>query len=71
MALGTAGDFDGDTLIWLQWRRERLDNRCGSVEQAVEHFHPWGMAEENRPIYICRELSMPLDEMWPDLKNWN
>jgi hypothetical protein len=65
------GDFDGDTLIWLQWRREWLEDRCGSVEQAGEHFHPWGMAEENRPIYICRELSVPLDEMWPDLKHWN
>ena len=65
------GGFDGDTLIWLQGRREWLEDRCGSVEQAGEHFHPWGMAEENRPIYICRELSMPLDEMWPDLKHWN
>ncbi|MCP4901781.1 MAG: glycosyltransferase family 39 protein [bacterium] len=65
------GDFDGDSLIWLQWRREWLEGLCGSVEQAGEHFNPWGMAEENRPIHICRELSVPLEEMWHELKHWN
>jgi 4-amino-4-deoxy-L-arabinose transferase-like glycosyltransferase len=63
--------FDGDTLIWLQWSRESLEQLCGSVEQAGEHFHPWAMAEENRPIFICRELIVPLPEMWPELKHWN
>jgi hypothetical protein len=28
-------------------------------------------AEENRPIFICRELIVPLPEMWPELKHWN
>jgi 4-amino-4-deoxy-L-arabinose transferase-like glycosyltransferase len=60
-----------DTLIWLQWGREGIEERCRSVEQAGEHFHPWGMAEENRPIYLCRGLRAPLRELWPDLKHWN
>jgi hypothetical protein len=64
-------DFDGDTLIWLQWPRESLEQICGTVEQAGEHFHPWGMAEENRPIHICRDLVAPLPELWPDLTHWN
>ncbi len=63
--------FDGDTLIWLQWKREWLEELCQSVEQAGEHFHPWGMAEENRPIYVCRGLNSPLQEIWPQLKHWN
>ena len=63
--------FQGDTLIWLQWDREWLEKLCRSAEQAGEHFHPWGMAEENRPIYICRGLKSPLPEMWPQLKHWN
>jgi hypothetical protein len=63
--------FDGDTLIWLQWRREDLEQICGSVEKAGEHFHPWGMAEENRPIYICRDPIMTLSEGWSRLKHWN
>ena len=64
-------DFDGDTLIWLQWSRESLEPICGSVEQAGAHHHPWGMAEENRPIFICRGPVASLAEAWPDLKHWN
>jgi hypothetical protein len=64
-------DFRGDTLIWLQWGRKSIGEHCRDVEQAAEHFHPWGMAEENRPIYLCRGLRAPLAEQWPDLKHWN
>ena len=60
-----------DTLIWLQWGRRGIEERCRSVEQAGEHFHPWGMAEENRLIYLCRDLRAPLAELWPGLKHWN
>jgi hypothetical protein len=65
------GDFEGTTLIWLQWGRESLQRVCGSVDQVGEHFHPWGMGEENRPIYLCRDLRAPLRTIWPRLKNWN
>jgi hypothetical protein len=65
------GDFDGDTLIWLQWNPDSLRDRCASVEVVGEHHHPWGMAEENRPILLCRGLAPPLSEQWPDLRHWN
>ena len=65
------GNFSGDTLIWLQWDRESLERIFSSVEQAGEHFHPWGMAEENRPIYLCRGLRVPLPQLWARLKHWN
>jgi len=65
------GDFDGDQLIWLQWRPEWLEGRCGSVEIVGQHHHPWGMAEENRPILLCRDLSPSLVEQWPELTHWN
>jgi len=65
------GDFDGDQLIWLQWRPEWLEDRCGSVEIVGENHHPWGMAEENRPILLCRDLSPSLAEQWPELRHWN
>jgi len=65
------GDFSGDTLIVLQDDREDLERVCHSVERAGEHFHPWGMAEENNPIFICRGLKVPLRTLWPSLKKWN
>ena len=61
----------GEVAIVLQDDRESLERVCASVEQAGEHFHPWGMAEENNPIFICRGLNPPLPELWPRLKKWN
>jgi len=61
----------GEVVIVLQASRQRLEQRCSSVQEAAQHFHPWGMAEENSPIYICRGLKTPLPELWPQLKHWN
>jgi hypothetical protein len=61
----------GEVVIVVQGTRSRLEERCRSVEEAGRHFHPWGMAEENRPIFICRGLKTPLAELWPRLKHWN
>jgi hypothetical protein len=63
--------IDGDAVIWLQWGRESLEGICGSVEQVAEHFHPWGMAEENRPIFMCHDPRFSFTEAWSDLKHWN
>jgi 4-amino-4-deoxy-L-arabinose transferase-like glycosyltransferase len=65
------GSFDGDALIVLQDDRESLERVCRSVEQAGVHDHPWGMAEENNPIFVCRGLKVPLRTLWPRLKKWN
>ena len=61
-----------ENLIWLQWGRRGVEDHCRSVEKAGEHFHPWGMAEENRAIFMCRGLRHTLAEYWtPDFKLWN
>ena len=61
-----------ENLIWLQWGRQGVEDHCLSVEKTGEHFHPWGMAEENRPIYMCRGLRHTIAEYWtPDFKHWN
>lgn len=63
--------FTGDVLVVLQDDRESLESVCTSVEEAGRHQHPWGMAEENGPIWVCRGLKTPLGELWPRLKKWN
>ena len=65
------GDFAGNQLIWMQWEPDWLEDRCGSVEIVGAHHHPWGMAEENRPILLCRDPSPSLAEQWPGLTHWN
>jgi hypothetical protein len=64
-------DFRGDQAIVLQMSREDLQTVCASVEEVGAHFHPWGMAEENNPIYLCRGLTTSLPDLWPRLKHWN
>lgn len=45
-----------------------LANRYGYFR---DEWYPWGMAEENNPIFVCRGLTPPLPELWPWLKKWN
>jgi hypothetical protein len=61
----------GEIVIVLQGDRDELAQVFQSVERAGEHRHRWGMEEENRSIYLCRGLKMPLAELWPRLKHWN
>ncbi|MFZ5785916.1 MAG: glycosyltransferase family 39 protein [Acidobacteriota bacterium] len=61
----------GEVLIVTQSDREDLEEVCASVEQAGTHAHPWGMAEENQPIWVCRGLEPPPAELWPRVKHWN
>jgi hypothetical protein len=65
-------EHEPENLIWLQWGRQGVEDHCRSVEQAGEHFHPWGMSEENRPIWLCRGIKRPIADYWePDFKHWN
>jgi hypothetical protein len=63
--------FSGNALIVLQGDRETLERACGSVEEAAVHYNPYGMAEENRPIYVCHGLKVSLPAVWPRLKHWD
>ena len=59
------------SLICLGCDREGLERNFDSVTEVGAHFHPWGMAEENRPIYLCRGLRTPLRVLWPRITHWN
>jgi hypothetical protein len=63
--------FTGDNLIVLEWGPRRIERLCRSGEILAEHYEPYGMEEENGPIYLCRGLKQPLTELWPRLKLWN
>jgi len=63
--------YTGEVVIVLQHGRKDLEIRFASVQYAGEHYHKWGMAEENAPIYVCRGLKRPLAEVWPRTKHWN
>jgi hypothetical protein len=64
-------DAGSDVVIVLQWPRERAERMCGSLEEAAMIAHPYSMAEEHGPVFICRGLKPTLQELWPRIKHWN
>lgn len=56
--------------IILQSTRENAQRRCASYT-AYPHFQPYGMAEENTPIYLCRGLNVDIRKIWPEEHHWN
>jgi len=62
---------EADIILCVGCDRESLTRNFDSVAQVGEHHHPWGMAEENRPIFLGRRLKTPLKELWPRIKHWN
>ncbi len=58
-------------LICLGCSREGLEGHFESVTEVGVHHSPWGMAEENRPIYLGRGLRTPLHTIWPRITHWN
>jgi hypothetical protein len=60
-----------DTVIVLQDSRARLEELFNSVREGAVHYNEYGMAEENRPIYLCLGPKFKFAEIWPKLKKWN
>ena len=61
---------DYRNFIVLQGDAEDMRRRCASF-QSYPHFERFGMAEENTPIYLCRDLNVDLRRIWWDEHHWN
>jgi hypothetical protein len=58
-----------DLVIHVGGRLDRWSGFCRSVEPAGTFGVPLAMPyERDRPIFLCRGLKKPLDEVWPSLK---
>jgi general stress protein CsbA len=61
---------DYRSLIVLQWSLDDVRDNCSSWH-AFPHRHPWGMAEENTPIYLCRQPTFDIRKIWRHSHHWN
>ena len=62
----------GSVVIVIGSTRERLERRFESVERAGTTSCGYCMPYENdQPIWIGRNLRVPFDELWPDLKHFD
>lgn len=62
--------YSGEIVLVLGGSLQRLEQYFSHVEEAAVLHHPYAMPFENRPVYLCRDLKVPLKELWPKLKNW-
>jgi len=60
-----------EILILVGSDGEGLDRIFSSFEAAGRHAHPWGMAYENRPIWVCRGWKTSLRALWPRITHWD
>lgn len=65
------GDATGEVLITVGLPREGLEELCASVEQKATVISPYAMPyETDLPIYVCRELKIPIEEAWARLRRF-
>jgi dolichyl-phosphate-mannose-protein mannosyltransferase len=63
--------YDGSLIINVGGNVERWRAICGSIEVAGKTENAFAMPYENdRAIFICRDLRMPLQRLWPRLKRY-
>jgi hypothetical protein len=61
--------YDGSLIIYAGGNVERWRSLCGSVEVVSSFGGLYVMPYENdRPIFICRDLRMPLNRLWSRMK---
>lgn len=61
----------GMVLILLGDRPENWNGRCDRVDVAAELYHPYAIKFENKPVLVCHGLKANLQEIWPQLKDWD
>jgi len=61
----------GEVMIIFGGRQQDHEQVYESVEMVTRFSHPYVMPyENNQPIYICRGLKMPLNEVYPRTKHF-
>jgi hypothetical protein len=65
-------DYTGELLLVLDWPGGKEPEQFASVEDlGLVESSPWAMPWEQRAhLYLCRNLKVPLRELWPKTKNW-
>ena len=64
-------DYDGRVIIHVNGDPDHWRGLCNNVTIAGQFGAPYAMPyENNRPIFICRGLHVPLATLWPHLRRY-
>ncbi|HEX2905745.1 MAG TPA: glycosyltransferase family 39 protein, partial [Phototrophicaceae bacterium] len=61
----------GTIVIALGRNPDQLKPYFESVRVAGLVHHPYAIPYENFPIYLCRGLKVPLEQLWPEVKDFS
>ncbi len=64
-------DYTGESVIVMAGREADLESRFTSVQRVASVYHPYSMPYEHFDVFYCRGLKQPLNEIWPQVKNWD
>ncbi|NLH50468.1 MAG: glycosyltransferase family 39 protein [Myxococcales bacterium] len=65
------GDATGEVLLAYWPRKEDLVPLFDRVDEVARFHHPYVMARQNdRPLFLCRGLKIPLAEAWKLIKTY-
>lgn len=59
----------GEVVIVLDDDRETLETLFETVELAGRVEHPWSMPYQSFDVWVCRDLKVPISELWPRIRN--
>jgi len=63
--------YDGSLAILIGGDPDRWRRVCGSVDIVDKTSDPYAMPyENNRPIFVCRDLRIPVAQLWGRLKRF-
>jgi hypothetical protein len=63
--------YTGESVIVMAGRQKDLESRFADVQKVARVDHPYSMPYEHIDVFYCRGLKWPLDEIWPQVKNWD
>jgi hypothetical protein len=63
--------YTGETVIAMAGRQDGLETQFASVEKVASVYHPYSMPYERFDVFYCRGLKQPLNEICPQIKNWD
>jgi hypothetical protein len=63
--------YSGESVIVMQGRQRDLERMFAFVQKVAHVDNPYSMPYEHFDIFYCRGLKQPLQQIWPQLKNWN
>ena len=64
-------NYRGETMIVLGDRPESLKQWCKNVDVIAELNDPYGAVFERHPVLLCRGMRQNLQQVWPQLKDWD